>query len=371
MNETLQSQPASNRFGKALIAAAILTFLMVMAGYLVRFDGSPGACSDWPTCYGNWGVPSNLAAQLDMGHRVLVALSGLAVFGLTAWSFRVRSKSWMIRLLLSLALAGILAGTLIGRAMVFDLPEAWISSAHLGLALLVMALVTAAAVRGNIDQPEGEIAPTGSGFSRWAVLALAVVFVLMVSGARLAQSGVGEACSGWPLCAGQLPGNPAAWLAFSHRLLTLISGILVAVVFIQAWKKAYHQPLILVGAAGAGLLFFGQVLIGALKVSRGYPLDLIALHAAATAALWSMLVLTAVSALVIPLQAPEPSTLRPAGAPRLKAFFMLNKPVIVLLLLVTTYAGMVVGGKQIPNFWLTFWTMLGGALAAGGASADR
>jgi protoheme IX farnesyltransferase len=54
---------------------------------------------------------------------------------------------------------------------------------------------------------------------------------------------------------------------------------------------------------------------------------------------------------------------------RLKDFVLLNKPIIVLLLLVTTYAGMVVGGKELPSAGLTIWTMLGGALAAGGASA--
>ncbi|HZW03349.1 MAG TPA: heme o synthase, partial [Anaerolineaceae bacterium] len=36
---------------------------------------------------------------------------------------------------------------------------------------------------------------------------------------------------------------------------------------------------------------------------------------------------------------------------------------------VTTYTGMVVGGKAIPPLGLTFWTLLGGALAAGGSSA--
>lgn len=369
MNDTQQTQTSSNRFGKALIAAAILTFLMVMAGYLVRFDGSPGACSDWPTCYGNWGVPADLAARLDMAHRILVALSGLAVLSLAVWSFKVRSTNRTVRLLLWLATAGILLGSLIGREMVLNLPAAWASSAHLGLALAVMALVTAAAIRANIRLPEDKLVSAQSSFSRLSVLALAAVFVLMISGTWLAQSGAGEACSGWPLCSGRLPVSSAAWLAFSHRLLTLGSGILIAAVFFQAWKKAYYQPLILVGATGVGLLFLGQVMIGALKVTRGYPLDLIALHAAAAAALWSALVLTTSAALVLPLQTPEASTQRPVGLLRLKAFFMLNKPVIVLLLLVTTYAGMVVGGRQIPGFWLTLWTMIGGALAAGGASA--
>jgi protoheme IX farnesyltransferase len=47
----------------------------------------------------------------------------------------------------------------------------------------------------------------------------------------------------------------------------------------------------------------------------------------------------------------------------------LTKPLIVALLLVTTYAGMVVAAHALPSLSLTFWTMLGGALAAGGSGA--
>jgi heme o synthase len=50
-------------------------------------------------------------------------------------------------------------------------------------------------------------------------------------------------------------------------------------------------------------------------------------------------------------------------------FFLLSKPLLVLLLLFATYAGMVVAGRSLPGLALTAWTMLGGALAAGGASA--
>jgi len=50
-------------------------------------------------------------------------------------------------------------------------------------------------------------------------------------------------------------------------------------------------------------------------------------------------------------------------------FLMLNKPLVVVLLLFTTYTAMVVGLKQLPGFEVTFWTLLGGALSAGGAGA--
>ena len=54
---------------------------------------------------------------------------------------------------------------------------------------------------------------------------------------------------------------------------------------------------------------------------------------------------------------------------RLKDLLVLTKPIIVALLLVTTLGGMVAGMKSLPPFSLILWTLVGGALAAGGASA--
>ncbi|HAV76763.1 MAG TPA: protoheme IX farnesyltransferase [Anaerolineae bacterium] len=57
------------------------------------------------------------------------------------------------------------------------------------------------------------------------------------------------------------------------------------------------------------------------------------------------------------------------GKQRAKDFLALSKPLIVGLLLITTYGGLVIGGREWPSFSLTMWTLLGGALAAGGSSA--
>jgi len=54
---------------------------------------------------------------------------------------------------------------------------------------------------------------------------------------------------------------------------------------------------------------------------------------------------------------------------RAKDFFVLSKPLIVLLLLVTTYCGLVAGTQGWPSLSLTFWTLLGGTFAAAGSSA--
>ncbi|HEX8806459.1 MAG TPA: heme o synthase [Candidatus Aquilonibacter sp.] len=50
-------------------------------------------------------------------------------------------------------------------------------------------------------------------------------------------------------------------------------------------------------------------------------------------------------------------------------YFELAKPRIIVLLLVTTAAAMVMAARGIPPLALTFWTLLGGALAAGSAGA--
>ncbi|MBM2842246.1 MAG: ctaB, partial [Anaerolineales bacterium] len=55
--------------------------------------------------------------------------------------------------------------------------------------------------------------------------------------------------------------------------------------------------------------------------------------------------------------------------PRWRDYLALSKPLITLLLLGTTWAGMVVAAGRLPSASLAFWTLLGGALTASGASA--
>jgi protoheme IX farnesyltransferase len=53
----------------------------------------------------------------------------------------------------------------------------------------------------------------------------------------------------------------------------------------------------------------------------------------------------------------------------LRDYVTLTKPRIISLLLVTTWAPMVIATRGWPNGWTLLWTMLGGYLMAGGANA--
>jgi protoheme IX farnesyltransferase len=63
------------------------------------------------------------------------------------------------------------------------------------------------------------------------------------------------------------------------------------------------------------------------------------------------------------------STMRPPLRTRAAGYLALTKPRIIELLLVTTVPTMVVAERGIPPVWLMVATVVGGALAAGGANA--
>jgi len=61
------------------------------------------------------------------------------------------------------------------------------------------------------------------------------------------------------------------------------------------------------------------------------------------------------------------STSRSVGA-RLRAYFLLTKPRVIELLLVTTVPAMILAADGLPALWLIGAVLLGGAMAAGGAN---
>jgi heme o synthase len=54
---------------------------------------------------------------------------------------------------------------------------------------------------------------------------------------------------------------------------------------------------------------------------------------------------------------------------KLRGYVALTKPKVILLLEVPTLAAMLVAAPELPSIWLVLVTLLGGALAAGGAAA--
>ncbi len=246
----------------------------------------------------------------------------------------------------------------------------------LGAALIALAVLLKATITAFSHRQKPELLARlsfRSPFARLTLWTMAAVFAVLVSGALVAGSSSTLACAGWPLCNGLLfPVDIHQWIQIIHRLMVGLSAILVVMVVWRAWKTQRSQTEILPAASVMGVLYAAQVMVGALNTTQGFPVFLMALHVATDAAVWAAVVVLVV---VTGQAGRSPEEEREEAAQKInlgqhsRDLFMMTRPVVVLLLLVTAYGGMVVGKQGIPSLNLTFWTLLGGALAAGGAQA--
>jgi len=143
-------------------------------------------------------------------------------------------------------------------------------------------------------------------------------------------------------------------------------------VLVAAWRTQRTKRSILSAATVFAVFFFAQAFVGALKTTLGFPITLLALHVATAAATWAAgVVLVVVTGLAARTAEDEQAdaALPLDSQQRARDLLMLTRPIVVVLLLVTAFAGMVVGARALPEPWIALWTLLGGALAAGGAQA--
>ncbi len=203
-----------------------------------------------------------------------------------------------------------------------------------------------------------------NSLSRLAFVLLVLMLLVTAAGRALTSAGAIPTCATWPMC---VPNAFAGWLQLAHLLLAAVAAVLVIWVLAKAWRQQRDDRILLPLATVTAVLYFGQAFVGAMQVVRGYPAQLVVLHALTTVSLW-----IAVPSLVLTAAARARDGRQFERIPlwaRLRDFFVLGKPLIVVLLLITTFGGLVAGGRAWPAPGLALWTMLGGALAAGGSSA--
>jgi protoheme IX farnesyltransferase len=358
----------------ALAAAGAVLAMAVFNGQL-RLDGSAACLGYWPLCNGRWLTPLTRFDWFDVAFRAAAASAAPLVIALTVAAWRgyrqVRWVLWPVTLALGLLLIQFLLGLAAPQPAVAVLHAAL---THTGLALLTVAAVVAFQLR---QHPRiGAALLHFDAVSRTTGAALLAVAGLNILGAAVVAFGARAACLGWPLCtAAGLPGSALGWLNSAHRLAALLAGVLLAGGLWRAWQlRREHTPVVVAGTL-AGSFFFGQVLISAANVHYNFPLWLNGLHSATALIVWVAGVAFAVLAFqyvrLAPLRAPvrawsfDAAQLRAAAAD----YVSLAKPVIMVLLLITTAAAMVLAGHDWPPLDLFVFTMLGGGLASGGASA--
>jgi protoheme IX farnesyltransferase len=358
------------------LAVAIAGYLLIVIGGTVRVTGAGLGCGpEWPLCNGRLVPGWDLLAWIEYVHR-LIALAVILLTGAVAVaSWRARSPDrWMVRLPL-IAAGLVLVQAMLGAITVWTHLEAAVVALHLGVALSYLAVALVLAFRTWF--PALARVAGRSPLRPWLVAALGAVFLLMLSGAYTAKRGAGFACPEWPFCGGFW--IPTGWtnvdVHLTHRLIALVAVLLVAGVAWKARRVRGESPWVVGLVTAAAVLMVAQVFVGAANIwFRLHPAVSVA-HLAVATIVWVLLVLAVLAGRALASATVQQERAAVRGAMQrplgevVRDYLVLTKPGVMVLLLVTTLCAMLVAAQGVPSLWTLFWTLVGGALASGGAGA--
>jgi heme A synthase len=276
-----------------LMAITIIgVVLQVTLGGVVRVTGSGDGCPDWPACFGQLFPPLDQETIdrlydgprqttprvhnviLEYSHRTVGTILGLVIIAavIRVW---VRHRASKVVAWLATAELGLIfiVGMIGGRVVLTDLDPA-IRTLHLFLAEIVALLAVLALVAARYDRPKSI-----TGTSKWmwgrvsddhrsalilSATAGIVTLIALLSGSYAVWKDAGAVCPSWPLCGGEIiPQSTFEWIHMTHRVLSLVSIILVLLAGHKVWRLPNISGALKFAALASALIIFSQMLMGA------------------------------------------------------------------------------------------------------------
>jgi heme a synthase len=278
------------------LAALALAFAHLVFGGIVRITGSGMGCGDhWPKCHGEWFPPLDRPDLIiELGHRYLAVLliGALIALAATAWRKRgepgVGGSGGVLRSSVAAVVVVVLTA-LLGALTVFLGNPASATVGHWTLAMTLLALVAATAIRagalGGTRARQGGAVSVRS--SRAALVAAVLAFgAVALGGVTAKYPSAAVACPSFPLC-GTNPDAAAgaahvqlAHRAFAFLLLFHLLGVAIAV------SRRSENAVVARAALAAFGLTATQIVIAGAMIGLGLPPLPRALHQAVGVGVW-------------------------------------------------------------------------------------
>ncbi len=275
------------------IGAALVTYLLVTLGGIVRITESGMGCGDdWPLCNGALIPAMDLPTFIEYSHRIVAAAVALlvAAMGLVAWRSR-SNAAWRPRRRIAVwAVVLLVVQILLGAITVWlELPPASVVL-HLGTGMALLGVLVVAACQGLAGERVGKHLRDGAVRFAWGMTGLGLIILL--AGALVANLGAAPACQGFPLCNGDwLPARN--WRIELHWLHRTLAYLFALATFSLPILAARRRPGDMATRASSWVVVavaVGQVAVAAAMVLAGLPDGLRALHVAMGAGVFAALV---------------------------------------------------------------------------------
>ena len=288
MNSSMS--PMVRRLGGVTSHLVVAVIALVVIGGATRVMEAGLACPDWPLCFGTLlpGRQMNLQVFLEWFHRLDAFVIGVAllVMAVAATVLRRRLPRWLPWFSALLVLMVLLQGGL-GALTVLQLLPSQVVTAHLAVALALVALLSAGTQR--LLQPSGSHPP--AWWRPSSGLALAAVMAQCLLGGRMATTWAAQRC----LAGGEACG-PVSWHRFGAMPAAGLVLLFVLIAFVAGGWSRRQWPWLL----SAVLLVAAQAVLGVTTLRLGLQQPLVTISHQLVAALL-VAVLAAITA-----RRPEP-----------------------------------------------------------------
>ncbi len=288
------------------------TLVLLFLGSVVHATESSLACPDWPTCFGTMMPEMTGGVFWEHLHR-LVAGGLVLMFGLAAWlaSRETRERPWIFKACLAGVALLLIQSVFGGLTVIYRLPDL-VSTTHLGLALLFLALATTLA-SATLSVERRSMSPLRAArAATLATVAAGLVFAQSVLGGLVRHMDAGMSCPDVPLCLGRVVPplvNTPITVHFLHRVLAIV--VTAFVLYLAVWARREAVPRLLRAALdAAAVLVLVQVALGVASVLTVLAVVPVSLHTLVAA----LLLVTLVHAATVARLAPEQAGARAARA---------------------------------------------------------
>lgn len=275
--------------------ALAIAYAHLVFGAIVRISGSGMGCGDnWPKCYGHWFPPLDQPALvIEWTHRLLASLLLVALVSLAAGTWLRRNEpgvsgaGGVLRLATAAPLMGLLAA-LLGAVTVFLGNPPYATVAHWVVAMGVIAVVTAVAIRAGALGGDRARVERGTGRAYRSSRAAALMALVTVAmGGLTAKLPFGSvACTSFPLCGtnAQAPVT-SVQVQVTHRVLAVL--LLLHLVGTAIAMRRREESTVVRRAATVALAFvIAQIGVAASMVLLHLPPVLRSLHEAIGVLIW-------------------------------------------------------------------------------------